>query len=43
MATAASKKSDIKEVVFEWEGKDRGGKTVRGEQRAVSENQVMAA
>jgi type IV pilus assembly protein PilC len=43
MATAASKKTDIKEVVFEWEGKDRNGKTVRGEQRAVSENQVMAA
>jgi type IV pilus assembly protein PilC len=43
MATAASKKSEIKEVVFEWEGKDRNGKTVRGEQRAVSENQVMAA
>ncbi|MBS7806882.1 type II secretion system F family protein [Variovorax sp. PCZ-1] len=43
MATAASKKSDIKEVVFEWEGKDRNGKTVRGEQRAVSENQVMAS
>jgi type IV pilus assembly protein PilC len=43
MATAASKKSDIKEVVFEWEGKDRNGKAVRGEQRAVSENQVMAS
>lgn len=43
MATAASKKSDVKEVVFEWEGKDRNGKTVRGEQRAVSENQVMAS
>jgi type IV pilus assembly protein PilC len=43
MATAASKKSDIKEVVFEWEGKDRNGKTVRGEQRAASENQVMAS
>jgi type IV pilus assembly protein PilC len=43
MATAASKKSEIKEVVFEWEGKDRNGKTVRGEQRAVSENQVMAS
>jgi type IV pilus assembly protein PilC len=43
MATAASKKSDIKEVVFEWEGKDRNGKSVRGEQRAVSENQVMAS
>jgi type IV pilus assembly protein PilC len=43
MATTAIKKSDIKEVVFEWEGKDRNGKVVRGEQRAVSENQVMAA
>jgi type IV pilus assembly protein PilC len=43
MATAASKKSDIKEVVFEWEGKDRNGKAVRGEQRAASENQVMAS
>jgi type IV pilus assembly protein PilC len=43
MATAANKKSDIKEVVFEWEGKDRNGKTVRGEQRAVSDNQVMAS
>jgi type IV pilus assembly protein PilC len=43
MATAASKKSEIKEVVFEWEGKDRNGKLVRGEQRAASENQVMAS
>jgi type IV pilus assembly protein PilC len=43
MATASSKKSDVKEVVFEWEGKDRNGKTVRGEQRAASENQVMAS
>jgi type IV pilus assembly protein PilC len=43
MAKAVNKKSDIKEVVFEWEGKDRNGKTVRGEQRAVSENQVMAS
>jgi type IV pilus assembly protein PilC len=43
MATAANKKSDVKEIVFEWEGKDRNGKLVRGEQRAVSENQVLAA
>ncbi|NJS36976.1 MAG: type II secretion system F family protein [Brachymonas sp.] len=43
MATAAAKKSDVKEVVFEWEGKDRNGKTVRGEQRAASENQVLAS
>jgi type IV pilus assembly protein PilC len=40
MATAASK--DIKDFVFEWEGKDRGGKQVRGELRAVGEAQVKA-
>lgn len=40
MATAASK--DIKDFVFEWEGKDRHGKVVRGEIRAVGENQVQA-
>ncbi len=42
MATIA-KKSDVKDFVFEWEGKDRNGKVVRGEQRAVGENQVQAA
>ncbi len=41
MATAASK--SIKDFVFEWEGKDRNGKTVRGETRAGGENQVLAA
>ena len=41
MATAVSK--SVKEVVFEWEGKDRNGKTVRGETRAAGENQVLAA
>ncbi len=40
MATAASR--DIKEFVFEWEGKDRHGKVVRGEVRASGENQVQA-
>jgi type IV pilus assembly protein PilC len=40
MATAAPK---ITEFVFEWEGKDRNGKQVRGETRAAGENQVMAA
>jgi type IV pilus assembly protein PilC len=40
-ATAASK--SIKDFVFEWEGKDRNGKQVRGETRAVGENQVLAA
>ena len=41
MATAASKSN--KELVFEWEGKDRNGKQVRGELRALGENQVTAA
>jgi type IV pilus assembly protein PilC len=41
MATAATTK--VAEFVFEWEGRDRNGKTVRGETRASGENQVMAA
>jgi type IV pilus assembly protein PilC len=40
MATASK---GIQEFVFEWEGKDRGGKQVRGEIRAAGENQVQAA
>jgi type IV pilus assembly protein PilC len=40
MATAKSK--DTKEFVFEWEGKDRSGKQVRGETRASGENQVQS-
>ncbi|MDM0045451.1 type II secretion system F family protein [Variovorax dokdonensis] len=42
MATAASARTH-KEFVFEWEGKDRNGKVVRGETRAAGENQVMAS
>ncbi len=42
MATAAKSKS-VKEFVFEWEGKDRNGKQVRGESRAGGENQVRSA
>jgi type IV pilus assembly protein PilC len=41
MATAAAAK--ITEFVFEWEGRDRNGKQVRGETRAAGENQVNAA
>jgi len=41
MATAVSK--GIKEFVFEWEGKDRGGKQIRGEIRAAGENQVKVS
>ena len=40
MASAAPK---ITEFVFEWEGRDRNGKQVRGETRAAGENQVQAA
>jgi type IV pilus assembly protein PilC len=40
MAATASR--DIKDFVFEWEGKDRNGKQVRGELRASGENQVQA-
>ncbi len=40
MATAVRK---VKEYVFEWEGKDRGGKPVRGETRAASDNLVLTA
>jgi type IV pilus assembly protein PilC len=41
MATAQPK--GAKEFVFEWEGKDRNGKLVRGELRAAGENQVKAS
>jgi type II secretory pathway component PulF len=40
MATEKSKST--KDFVFEWEGKDRNGKQVRGETRAVGEHQVQA-
>lgn len=39
MATATRQ---IKDYVFEWEGKDRNGKTVKGELRAAGEAQVQA-
>lgn len=44
MATEkAKRKAVVKEFVFEWEGKDRNGKQVRGETRAGGVNQVTAA
>ncbi|QDL55611.1 type II secretion system F family protein [Rhodoferax aquaticus] len=39
---ATSRSSDTKEVVYEWEGKDKNGKQVRGETRAAGENQVKS-
>ncbi|MCX7962612.1 MAG: type II secretion system F family protein [Burkholderiales bacterium] len=41
MATAAAA-AKPKEFVFSWEGKDRAGKTVRGELRAAGANVVQA-
>jgi type IV pilus assembly protein PilC len=44
MATAAiASKAKIKETVFEWEGKDKNGKLVRGEMRAGGEAMVSAS
>ncbi|MDP1898919.1 MAG: type II secretion system F family protein [Rubrivivax sp.] len=42
MATAALPKPG-KEIIFEWEGKDRNGKVVRGEMRAGGESVVNAS
>ena len=42
MATAAAAR-DIKDFIFEWEGKDKNGKVVRGEMRAGGEAVVSAS
>ena len=42
MATAAAARN-IKEIVFEWEGKDKNGKLIRGEMRAGGEAVVSAS
>lgn len=41
-ATATASAKDLKEVVFEWEGKDKNGKLVRGEMRAAGQSVVNA-
>src|SRR5438105_9730784 len=43
MATAVAAKHGIRELVFEWEGKDKNGKLVRGEMRAGGEAMVSAS
>ena len=43
MATALAAKQRIKDFVFEWEGKDKNGKIVRGEMRAGGEAMVSAS
>ncbi|KQV61114.1 type II secretion system protein F [Pelomonas sp. Root1217] len=42
MATATAAAKSVKDFVFEWEGKDRNGKIVRGELRAGGEAMVSA-
>jgi type IV pilus assembly protein PilC len=42
MATAATA-GKVQEFIFEWEGKDRGGKQVRGEMRSGGEAAVSAS
>src|SRR5919106_5935577 len=42
MATATAAARGPKELTFSWEGKDKAGKTIRGELRAVSEAAVNA-
>ena len=42
-AAAAAGKGGPKEFTFLWEGKDKAGKTVRGEMRAAGENMVQAS
>ncbi|HLX79696.1 MAG TPA: type II secretion system F family protein [Burkholderiales bacterium] len=43
MATAAAAKAGPKEITFVWEGKDKTGKSARGEIRAAGENMANAA
>ena len=43
MATALAAATKVKDIVFEWEGKDRNGKPVRGEMRAGGEAMVSAS
>ncbi|MGE8395980.1 MAG: type II secretion system F family protein, partial [Comamonas sp.] len=43
MANAALGRTTAKEFIFEWAGKDRQGKELRGEMRAAGEAQVQAA
>lgn len=43
MATASAAARSPKEVIFEWEGKDKNGKAVRGEIRAGGEAVVSAS
>jgi type IV pilus assembly protein PilC len=41
-ATAAAKRAEVREFSYTWVGRDKSGKTVRGELRAAGEAQVNA-
>ncbi len=41
-AASAKESKDVKVYIFTWEGKDRSGKSVKGEMRASGENIVIA-
>ena len=43
MATTPAKTAGNTDAVYEWEGKDKNGKQVRGEIRAGGEKQVKSA
>lgn len=43
MAVAKKNNKDIKEVVFVWEGKDKRGKILKGDMKAVSDSVVRVA
>ncbi|MDA7416726.1 type II secretion system F family protein [Xenophilus arseniciresistens] len=42
-STSTSSSNNSKETIYDWEGRDRNGKTVRGEMRASGENQIQAS
>ena len=42
MATATATRDRVKEYTFRWEGKDKGGKLVKGDMRAGGENMVVS-
>jgi type IV pilus assembly protein PilC len=42
-AAASASKSSVKDVIFEWEGKDKNGKIMRGEMRAGGQTVVNAS
>jgi len=41
-ATAPSVKRDVKEWMYSWEGRDRGGKLIKGDMKASGEAVVQS-